>query len=259
MRPLNKQDKEWIQQLVEWCGNNGVNNYNEFMEYIKDNPVINGVDVNELFHNDYNFNYEFNKQITKHEILTNRVLDSKGQQFKVVKDSLGRKWDADNWIERAVRFQMAESLREYDNELMDELGFELVEISAISNPSPLCAERQGRVYARGDKTVKGYKPLEPELWSNGGGLFHPNCRHHQYPFDPETDTKPTPPRYTKKAQQEYKERQEYMRLTNQRYRLNKEMRYLKKIGGNTEKVNKLKQKIDRLDTKIAGLNFDYDI
>ena len=35
MRALNKQDIEWVQQLVEWCGNNGINNYNEFMEYIK--------------------------------------------------------------------------------------------------------------------------------------------------------------------------------------------------------------------------------
>jgi hypothetical protein len=59
--------------------------------------------------------------------------------------------------------------KEYDQNLM--------KINYNTIASPLCINRQNKVYW----TIKpegNYTELDPELWRNGGGLFHPNCRHY---------------------------------------------------------------------------------
>ena len=59
----------------------------------------------------------------------------------------------------------------------------LVKVSHNAKASPLCIHRQGKVYWV-NQPVEGYDELDPELFKNGGGLFHPHCRHNMSIYFP---------------------------------------------------------------------------
>lgn len=60
-------------------------------------------------------------------------------------------------------------------------GQNLMIVSYNTSASPLCINRQNKVYWTIEKE-DNYEELAPQLWANGGGLFHPNCRHQIYAY-----------------------------------------------------------------------------
>lgn len=95
----------------------------------------------------------------------------------------GRNYSLDN----AVRFEFKNKIinNMVDSELSacKEYGHNLVKINFNSKCSPLCINRQNRIYWT-LVTDPNYSELDPELFKNGGGLFHPHCRHFMVAYFP---------------------------------------------------------------------------
>lgn len=89
-------------------------------------------------------------------------------------------------IESATRMNVLTSVNQTSAKLQemraDELGWDLVEVSAHSGARPEHAEWQGKVYSLHGIT-KGYKTLEEGCeYGKITGLCGVNCRHTFYPF-----------------------------------------------------------------------------
>ena len=89
-------------------------------------------------------------------------------------------------IESATRMNVLTSVNQTSAKLQemraDELGWDLVEVSAHSGARPEHAEWQGKVYSL-HGTTKGYKTLEEGCeYGKITGLCGVNCRHTFYPF-----------------------------------------------------------------------------
>lgn len=85
-------------------------------------------------------------------------------------------------VRRAVRTGINQTVAKIALSNADELGTDLVEVSAHSGARPTHAEWQGKVYSISGKT-KGYKKLsEATGYGTVTGLCGANCRHTFYPF-----------------------------------------------------------------------------
>jgi len=128
-----------------------------------------------------------------------------------IRYSNGSKMSVSSYMEMATRTtcnkasQISTALRN------KEYGYELCKVSEYSGSSPTCAPWQGQIYF--DDTFGGQNNTEYQSLSEAinNGLFHPNCRHHKFPYDPEVqDYEPRVERdtqlYEKEQQQRYNER-----------------------------------------------------
>lgn len=85
-------------------------------------------------------------------------------------------------VRRAVRTGINQTVAKIALSNADELGTDLVEVSAHSGARPTHAEWQGKVYSISGKT-KGYRKLsEATGYGTVTGLCGANCRHTFYPF-----------------------------------------------------------------------------
>lgn len=88
-------------------------------------------------------------------------------------------------IEVAVRRALLTGINQTAAKLqiarMDEMGCDLVEVTAHSGARPSHAVWQGKVYSRSGKSSK-YPPLSVTGYGTGAGLCGWNCRHNFYPF-----------------------------------------------------------------------------
>lgn len=95
----------------------------------------------------------------------------KGQDFIRItgKDGVARNYNLKSYSELVARTQMRQSQTEAVKKSCAEYDNDLVEIPPHSDPCPLCAPRQGKVYS-----ISGKHPDYPEL-PDGGPPWHPNC------------------------------------------------------------------------------------
>jgi len=85
-------------------------------------------------------------------------------------------------VRRAVRTGVNQTVAKIALSNADELGTDLVEVSAHSGARPSHAEWQGKVYSISGET-KGYEKLsEATGYGSVTGLCGANCRHTFYPF-----------------------------------------------------------------------------
>lgn len=124
------------------------------------------------------------------------------EAIKIVKDDLvktgignvtyanGRNVSAGAWAEMATRTASLRSALNANSERMKEYGYNLVLVSQHIDSSDLCQPWQGKVYF--DDSGAGFNNTKYPSLSTAidGGLYHPNCRHFQTPFDPEVATEP---------------------------------------------------------------------
>lgn len=136
-------------------------------------------------------------------------------------------------VRRAVRTGVNQTVAKISLANAEELGTDLVEVSAHSGARPSHAEWQGKVYSISGKT-KGYKKLsEATGYGSVTGLCGANCRHTFYPFF--EDDEPTyteeelksfdKPKYTyngdKLTEYEATQRQRYIERQIRRYKREK--------------------------------------
>lgn len=89
----------------------------------------------------------------------------------VAKD--GRRWDMRSYVEMSSRTALNNALREGRVRGLEQSGKDLIIISSVPNPSPLCAPYERKVLS-----VSGKDNRYPSLSeAKAHGLFHPNCRH----------------------------------------------------------------------------------
>lgn len=151
----------------------------------------------------------------------------------------GRNYDLAGAVRFNFKNEIINNMLDAEMEALEEYGHNLVKINFNSTCSPMCINRQNRIY-----WVKtndpNYSPLDPELFKNGGGLFHPHCRHYIVAyFEGETDPVVSPVDKQEVANN-YKVDQQikYQKRTRQKYR--KRMAQAKAVGDNVTYQRNLK-------------------
>ena len=123
-----------------------------------------------------------------------------------------------------------------------ETGNNLVYVPAHPYSCPLCQPWQGRVFALTDTT-----PIYPNInEALAGGLKHPNCKH---PIMPYNGQKEDDKYSTAEWEEKYQAKQKKQSLELKRSRLKTDAKIYKELG-NMEEVDKIKQKVSKLNKKI---------
>lgn len=151
--------------------------------------------------------------------------------------SNGAKWTFQKWANRYVRTAIANDLLNRALNDFKEYDVELCFSSYLGDSSQLCINYQNKVYTTQPSDNDKYTWIEYALWRNGGGLIHPNCRHHIDPYFPGiTEMPKNEPKKDIKAEQEA--RDEYLRVKNQRDKYYRRYKKSKEIGleNNSEKL-----------------------
>lgn len=85
-------------------------------------------------------------------------------------------------VRRAVVTGVNQTTCQLQDKLADEMGCDLVEVTAHDGARPSHAEWQGKIYSRSGKSDK-YPPFaESTGYGTGDGLGGWNCRHSYYPY-----------------------------------------------------------------------------
>ena len=85
-------------------------------------------------------------------------------------------------VRRAVVTGLNQSTLRMQETLADQMGCDLVEVSAHSGARPSHAEWQGRIYSRSGKDKRYPDFVESTGYGTGPGLGGWNCRHRWYPY-----------------------------------------------------------------------------
>lgn len=85
-------------------------------------------------------------------------------------------------VRRAVVTGLNQSTLRMQEALADQMGCDLVEVSAHSGARPSHAEWQGRIYSRSGKDKRYPDFVESTGYGTGAGLGGWNCRHRWYPY-----------------------------------------------------------------------------
>lgn len=85
-------------------------------------------------------------------------------------------------VRRAVVTGLNQSTLRMQEALADQMGCDLVEVSAHSGARPSHAEWQGRIYSRSGKDKRYPDFVESTGYGTGPGLGGWNCRHRWYPY-----------------------------------------------------------------------------
>jgi len=119
----------------------------------------------------------------------------------------GRTMKLDSYSEMVARTQTGNAAREGSMRRQQEYGLDLVQISLHYPCSDLCIDYQGRVFSISGQSDE-YPPLESAI---AGGLYHPNCRHHQSAYVPGVSELP------EQTTSNERNREMYERAQEQRY------------------------------------------
>lgn len=84
-------------------------------------------------------------------------------------------------VRRAVLTGVNQTAAKLQIARMDEMGWDLVEVTAHAGARPSHALWQGKIYSRSGKS-KQYPPLSVTGYGTGAGLCGWNCRHNFYPY-----------------------------------------------------------------------------
>ncbi len=84
-------------------------------------------------------------------------------------------------VRRAVLTGVNQTAAKLQVARMDEMGWDLVEVTAHAGARPSHALWQGKIYSRSGKS-KQYPPLSVTGYGTGAGLCGWNCRHSFYPY-----------------------------------------------------------------------------
>lgn len=129
-----------------------------------------------------------------------------------VRDSLGRATSLSDWALREYRTSTANDLLDNTKNLMEEYEHDEVFVDDLGDSSDLCYEYQNSCYSLSGKT---YPDLDSALWSGGGGLLHPNCRHTIEPYFRGITTLEKNSLGKKEVEKNRNERSDYVRTSKQ--------------------------------------------
>lgn len=103
-------------------------------------------------------------------------------------------------VPRAVRTGVQQTMNELSQVNAEEMGTDLVEVTAHEGARPSHALWQGQIYSRSGKSNK-YPPLSDTGYGTVEGLGGANCRHTFFPYFEEASE----PEYTKQDLKDFRE------------------------------------------------------
>ena len=102
-----------------------------------------------------------------------------------IKDKAGRMVRLDGYASMVARTTTREATNKGAIQTVEDLGYDLVQMSQHFTACPICSKYEGRVYSISGNS-KVYPPLD-EAFSGGYAIIHPNCRHVLAPYFPQLD------------------------------------------------------------------------
>lgn len=164
----------------------------------------------------------------------------------VLVDSKGRTWGAEGYITMVVRQTQKKVATQMQEDVFDQYGMDIVEISQHMGSRPSHAPYQGKRYSRSG-TSKEFPPLSETGYGAIDGLVTGiGCRHHMYGVHPDTH-KPIklPERNAEETQKNYIESQKQRALERGIRKAKREEQLLKEIGASPEDLQKAHEKVLR--------------
>lgn len=96
-------------------------------------------------------------------------------------DKTGREWTPEAYVNMDIRTTVNNVAHQTQFSRMDEYGLDLIEVSSHAGARPLCAEDQGKIFDRSNKSKK-YPHWENSSYGKPAGILGINCGHQIYPF-----------------------------------------------------------------------------
>lgn len=125
--------------------------------------------------------------IPRQQALQSAMNSMADKGIPVIKDSLGRKWNATNYTEMLMRTEARDIDFLATKNRMDDYGWNLVQTSQHMNESNLCAPWSNKILAVGSIGKNIPKDVQIDgTWeeATGDGYKHPNCRHTEFVYVP---------------------------------------------------------------------------
>ncbi len=96
-------------------------------------------------------------------------------------DKTGREWTPEAYVNMDIRTTVNNVAHQTQFNRMDEYGIDLIEVSSHAGARPLCAEDQGKIFDRSNKSKK-YPHWKNSSYGKPAGILGINCGHQIYPF-----------------------------------------------------------------------------
>lgn len=96
-------------------------------------------------------------------------------------DKAGRQWTPEGYISTVIRSNTGRAVNQLQIQSADELGTDLVEVTAHAGARPKCFPWQGKILSLRGET-KGYTRLDETSYGAPDGLLGINCGHRLIPY-----------------------------------------------------------------------------
>jgi hypothetical protein len=174
----------------------------------------------------------------------------------------GRQMEVAAYVRMVIETSVSRAVREATFSRMDELGIDLIEVSAHTGARPLCEPYQGQVFSRSGKSTE-YPALASTSYGQPAGLFGINCRHTFWAYHPDFPRKlfDNPGKvendriYKASQDQRYKERQ--IRAWKRKADALEQIKGAEKEAANARAKVREWQARQRAQVKDSGLKRDY--
>ncbi len=156
-------------------------------------------------------------------------------------DRGGHRWSVEAYTQVVVRSNSTRVATQAQLARSQEVGSDLVEVSAHAGARPGCAPYQGRIYSiSGDSDE--YPPLSSTSYGEPAGLFGINCGHEPYPYVPGQSKKRYKPDNTERNEEQYRESQRQRGIERSIRQAKRERDFMQAMG-DTEGAKQAAQKI----------------
>jgi hypothetical protein len=165
--------------------------------------------------------------------------------FMPMRDASGRKWSVEGYTQMVVRSSVRKVTTDSQEQRLNDLDWDLVEVSSHIGARELCAKDQGKVYKTNEWKSK-------TSWGKPAGLFGINCGHRLYAYVPGTKKtySPYPEEENKKV---YKESQK-QRYYERQIRNAKRKIQLSETTGDKAQIKRSNDTIKYYDDKLNNMS-----
>lgn len=96
-------------------------------------------------------------------------------------DKLGREWSPEAYISMDIRTTVTNAAHQAQFDRMDAYEITLIQTTSHAGARPLCADDQGKIFDRANKSTK-YPHWSTSSYGKPAGILGINCGHFIYPF-----------------------------------------------------------------------------
>ncbi|MCM1024638.1 MAG: phage minor capsid protein [Prevotella sp.] len=129
--------------------------------------------------------------VSRQEAVQNCIKEFAQKGIPAFVDKLGREWSPEAYINMDIRTTVNNTANAAQDACCDRYDLDLIQISSHMGARPKCAEDQGKIYSRsnrsgichdGDGNEIPFYPWSSTSYGQPDGILGINCHHHKYPF-----------------------------------------------------------------------------